>query len=90
MINLTEQLAHEFAPTVRVNALAPAVVKTRFAAALYEGREQDAAARYPMGRLGAPEDIGGAAAFLTSPEAAWITGQTLVLDGGLSLNAGVE
>lgn len=90
MINLTQQLAHEFAPTVRVNAVAPAVVKTKFAAALYEGREQDAAARYPMNRLGVPEDIGGAAAFLTSPESAWITGQTLVVDGGLALNAGVE
>ncbi|MGH3313878.1 MAG: SDR family oxidoreductase [Streptomyces sp.] len=90
MVNLTQQLAHEFAPRVRVNAIAPAVVKTKFAAALYEGREQEAAARYPMGRLGAPQDIGGAAAFLTSGEAAWITGQTLVVDGGLSLNAGVE
>ncbi len=90
MINLTQQLAHEFAPTVRVNALAPAVVKTKFAAALYEGREQEALARYPMQRLGMPEDIGGAAAFLTSPDSAWITGQTLVVDGGLSLNAGVE
>ncbi|WP_016910450.1 SDR family oxidoreductase [Streptomyces xiaopingdaonensis] len=90
MINLTLQLAHEFAPAVRVNALAPAVVKTKFAVALYEGREEEAAARYPMGRLGAPEDVAGAAAFLTSDEAAWITGQTLVLDGGLFLNAGVE
>ncbi|MCH6158985.1 SDR family oxidoreductase [Streptomyces marispadix] len=90
MINLTQQLAHEFAPGVRVNAVAPAVVKTKFAAALYEGREQDAAARYPMGRLGVPSDIGGAAAFLTSPDSAWITGQTLVVDGGLALNAGVE
>ncbi|WP_181767060.1 SDR family oxidoreductase [Streptomyces albidus (ex Kaewkla and Franco 2022)] len=90
MINLTQQLAHEFAPTVRVNALAPAVVKTKFAAALYEGREQEALARYPMQRLGMPEDIGGAVAFLTSPDSAWITGQTLVVDGGLSLNAGVE
>jgi NAD(P)-dependent dehydrogenase (short-subunit alcohol dehydrogenase family) len=89
MVNLTQQLAHEFAPAVRVNALAPAVVKTRFAAALYEGREEEAAARYPLGRLGAPEDIGGAAAFLTSQAADWITGQTLVLDGGLFLNAGV-
>ncbi|GAA2067975.1 SDR family oxidoreductase [Streptomyces albiaxialis] len=89
MINLTQQLAHEFAPGVRVNALAPAVVKTKFAAALYEGREEEATARYPMGRLGAPEDIGGAAAFLTSDEARWITGQTLVVDGGLFLNAGV-
>ncbi|EST22729.1 3-ketoacyl-ACP reductase [Streptomycetaceae bacterium MP113-05] len=89
MVNLTQQLAHEFAPGVRVNALAPAVVKTKFAAALYEGREEEAAARYPMGRLGAPEDIGGAAAFLTSDAAGWITGQTLVVDGGLFLNAGV-
>ena len=89
MINLTQQLAHEFAPRVRVNALAPAVVKTKFAAALYEGREEEATSRYPMGRLGAPEDIGGAAAFLASDEARWITGQTLVVDGGLFLNAGV-
>jgi NAD(P)-dependent dehydrogenase (short-subunit alcohol dehydrogenase family) len=90
MVNLTLQLAHEFAPVVRVNAVAPAVVKTRFAAALYEGREEQAAARYPMGRLGEPEDIGGAVAFLSSEEARWVTGQTLVLDGGLFLNAGVD
>ncbi|OEU89531.1 SDR family oxidoreductase [Streptomyces oceani] len=88
MVNLTEQLAHEFAPTVRVNALAPAVVKTKFAVSLYEGREEEAAARYPMGRLGVPEDLGGAVAFLSSPGAGWITGQTLVVDGGLFLNAG--
>jgi NAD(P)-dependent dehydrogenase (short-subunit alcohol dehydrogenase family) len=89
MINLTAQLAHEFAPGVRVNAIAPAVVKTKFATALYEGREAEAAAAYPLGRLGVPEDIGGAAAFLTSEQAAWITGQTLVVDGGVFLNAGV-
>lgn len=88
MINLTTQLAHEFAPGVRVNAIAPAVVKTKFATALYEGREEEAAAAYPLGRLGVPEDIGGAAAFLTSEQAAWITGQTLVVDGGIFLNAG--
>ncbi|MEU8523422.1 SDR family oxidoreductase [Streptomyces sp. NBC_01216] len=90
MINLTLQLAHEFAPVVRVNAIAPAVVKTRFAQALYEGREAEAAAAYPLGRLGVPEDIGGAAAFLTSAQSEWITGQTLVVDGGIFLNAGVE
>ncbi|MFB7937254.1 SDR family oxidoreductase [Streptomyces sp. NPDC004779] len=89
MINLTQQLAHEFAPVVRVNAIAPAVVKTKFAQALYEGREAEAAAAYPMGRLGVPEDIGGAAAFLTSDQSGWITGQTLVVDGGIFLNAGV-
>jgi 3-oxoacyl-[acyl-carrier protein] reductase len=89
MINLTQQLAHEFAPKVRVNAIAPAVVKTKFAQALYEGREAEAAASYPLGRLGVPSDIGGAAAFLTSDQSDWITGQTLVVDGGIFLNAGV-
>jgi 3-oxoacyl-[acyl-carrier protein] reductase len=89
MINLTQQLAHEFAPKVRVNAIAPAVVKTKFAQALYENREEEAAAAYPLGRLGVPSDIGGAAAFLTSAQSDWITGQTLVVDGGIFLNAGV-
>ena len=89
MINLTQQLAHEFAPKVRVNAIAPAVVKTKFAQALYEGREEEAAASYPLGRLGVPSDIGGAAAFLTSAQSDWVTGQPLVVDGGLFLNAGV-
>ncbi|MBX7553134.1 SDR family oxidoreductase [Streptomyces sp. NPDC004232] len=89
MINLTQQLAHEFAPKVRVNAIAPAVVKTKFAQALYEGREEEAAAAYPLARLGVPSDIGGAAAFLTSAQSDWITGQTLVVDGGIFLNAGV-
>ncbi|PJJ00419.1 3-oxoacyl-[acyl-carrier protein] reductase [Streptomyces sp. 2333.5] len=89
MVNLTLQLAHEFAPGVRVNSIAPAVVKTKFAAALYENREEEAAAGYPMARLGVPEDIGGAAAFLLSEAAGWITGQNLVVDGGLFLNVGV-
>ncbi|MEU3254625.1 SDR family oxidoreductase [Streptomyces sp. NPDC006997] len=90
MINLTVQLAHEFAPSVRVNAIAPAVIKTKFAQALYEGREAEAAAAYPLQRLGVPSDIGGAAAFLTSGQSDWITGQTLVVDGGIFLNAGVH
>ncbi|MBQ0987968.1 SDR family oxidoreductase [Streptomyces sp. F63] len=89
MVNLTLQLAHEFSPAVRVNAIAPAVVKTKFAEALYEGREEEAAAAYPLKRLGTPEDIGGAAEFLLSDRAGWITGQTLVVEGGIFLNAGV-
>ncbi|MFD9432233.1 SDR family oxidoreductase [Streptomyces sp. NPDC060002] len=89
MINLTQQLAHEFAPRVRVNSIAPAVVKTKFAQALYEGREEEAAAAYPLARLGVPSDIGNTAAFLTSGQSDWITGQTLVVDGGIFLNAGV-
>lgn len=87
LIGLTVQLAAELAPRVRVNAIAPAVVRTRFAAALYEQDEAKAAAAYPLGRLGEPEDVGAAAAFLASSDAAWITGQTLVLDGGMALRA---
>lgn len=87
LIGLTMQLAAELAPRVRVNAIAPAVVKTRFAAALYERDEASAAAAYPLARLGVPDDIAAAAAFLASEDASWITGQTLVVDGGLSLRA---
>jgi NAD(P)-dependent dehydrogenase (short-subunit alcohol dehydrogenase family) len=90
MANLTVQLAAEMAPGVRVNALSPAVVKTRFAAALYEGREEEAAQGYPLGRLGVPADVGSAAAFLLSDQAGWITGQNIVLDGGLFLHAGTH
>lgn len=85
LIALTRQLAQELGPKVRVNAVAPAVVKTDFARPLYEGYEADAAAVYPLGRLGVPADVASAAAFLLGPEATWITGQTLVLDGGLSV-----
>jgi 3-oxoacyl-[acyl-carrier protein] reductase len=86
LIGLTIQQAFELAPRIRVNAIAPAVVKTRFAAALYESDEAGVAAGYPLGRLGVPADIGAAVAFLASADAAWITGQTLVIDGGSGLN----
>jgi NAD(P)-dependent dehydrogenase (short-subunit alcohol dehydrogenase family) len=85
LIHLTEELAVELAPKVRVNAVAPAVVKTRFATALYEGREAEVSSGYPLGRLGVPEDVAGAVAFLSGPDATWITGQTIVLDGGITL-----
>lgn len=85
IVNLTLQLAHELAPGIRVNAVAPAVIKTAFARALYEGRETEVAAGYPLGRLGEPADVAGPVAFLLSDDAAWITGQTVVIDGGASL-----
>ena len=89
LIHLTSSLAIELAPKVRVNAVAPAVVKTRFATALYEGREAEVAAEYPLGRLGEPEDVAGAVAYLLSDDAAWTTGQTLVVDGGITERGGL-
>jgi len=83
LINLTSQLAAELAPRIRVNAVAPAVVRTRFAEALYAADEQAAASRYLLQRLGEPADVAAAVAYLASADAAWVTGQTLVLDGGL-------
>jgi NAD(P)-dependent dehydrogenase (short-subunit alcohol dehydrogenase family) len=89
LIRLTTELAVELGPRIRVNAVAPAIVKTQFATVLYEGREEQVAAAYPLKRLGVPEDIAGAVAFLLSDQASWITGQTLVLDGGVTLTGGV-
>lgn len=85
VLGLTRQLAAELAPDVRVNAVAPAAVKTNFARALYEGREAELAAKYPLNRLGEPEDIAGPVTFLLSDDAAWVTGQTIVIDGGATL-----
>jgi NAD(P)-dependent dehydrogenase (short-subunit alcohol dehydrogenase family) len=85
LIHLTVELAYQLGPALRVNAVAPAVVKTRFAEALYEGREEKVAAAYPMKRLGVPEDVAGAVSFLLSKDASWVTGQTLVVDGGVTL-----
>jgi 3-oxoacyl-[acyl-carrier protein] reductase len=89
LIHLTSQLALELSPTIRVNAVAPAIVKTQFATALYQDREEDVAAGYALRRLGVPSDVAGAVAFLASADADWITGQTLVIDGGVSLVGGV-
>lgn len=83
LIHMTRQLAGELSPGVRVNAIAPAVVKTQFARALYENDEAAAAARYPLGRLGDPVDTAKLATFLLSDDASWITGQTVAIDGGI-------
>jgi len=85
MIHLTTELGYQLGPDVRVNAVAPGVVKTDFAQALYEGREAKVASRYPLRRLGVPEDISGAVLFLLSDDSSWMTGQTVVVDGGSTL-----
>ncbi len=89
LVYLTEQLAVELGPKVRVNAVAPAVVKTVFARALYEGREDQVIRGYPAGRLGLPEDVGHMVAFLLSEKANWLTGHTVTLDGGATLVGGI-
>lgn len=83
LIHLTKQLAAELAPRVRVNAVAPGLVKTDFARALWdEGRGEQVAQAYPLKRLGEPEDVAAATLFLAAESARWITGQTWVLEGG--------
>ncbi|WP_329405909.1 SDR family oxidoreductase [Nocardia vinacea] len=89
LVHITQELAVELGPSIRVNAIAPAVVKTQFATALYDGREEQVASAYPLKRLGVPEDIGSVAAFLLSDDAAWLTGQLIVVDGGVTLTGGV-
>jgi NAD(P)-dependent dehydrogenase (short-subunit alcohol dehydrogenase family) len=82
VIHLTRQLAGELGPAVRVNALAPGLVRTQFARALWEPGETGLARRLPLRRIGEPEDVAPAAVFLCSDAASWITGATLVVDGG--------
>ena len=89
LIHVTEELAVELGPGIRVNSVAPAVVKTKFASALYEGKEDEVSAAYPLKRLGVPEDISSVVAFLLSEDAAWLTGQNIVIDGGVTLTGGV-
>ena len=89
LIHLTRQLAVELAPGVRVNAIAPGLIRTEMARALWEGgRGEVIAESYPLKRLGEPADVANAAVFLVSEASSWMTGQTLVLDGGGLLTDG--
>lgn len=83
--HLTRQMAYELGPSVRVNALAPGLVKTDFARALWEPAGDAIAARLPLRRIGEPDDIAKAALFLVSDAADWITGHLLVVDGGATV-----
>jgi NAD(P)-dependent dehydrogenase (short-subunit alcohol dehydrogenase family) len=85
LLHLTRTLAAELAPAVRVNAVAPGLVKTDMARGLWEQHEDAIAARMPLHRLGEPEDIARAVLYLASDLSAWVTGTTLVVDGGALL-----
>lgn len=82
VIHLTRQFAAELAPKVRVNGIAPGIVRTKLAQALWENNEELINQHTPLGRIGEPEDIADAIVFLAGQTSSWMTGQTLVVDGG--------
>lgn len=87
-MQLARNLAHEFGPeNVRVNCIAPGLIKTDFARALWEDPERIEAANktVPLRRIGEPEEIAGAVVFLASAASSFMTGQTIVLDGGVTI-----
>ncbi|WP_375390595.1 SDR family NAD(P)-dependent oxidoreductase [uncultured Sphingomonas sp.] len=87
-MQLARNLAHEYGPAgVRVNCIAPGLIKTDFARALWENpeRQEEANRRVPLRRIGEPEEIAGAVVFLASRASAFMTGQTMVIDGGVTI-----
>jgi NAD(P)-dependent dehydrogenase (short-subunit alcohol dehydrogenase family) len=87
-LQLVRNLAVELGPhNIRVNAIAPGIIRTRFARALWEDAEAEARWQQiaPLGRLGEPEEIAGGAVFLASKAGAYITGQTIIIDGGTTI-----
>jgi len=88
VMQLTRSLACEWGPhNIRVNAIAPGLIKTDFARALWqdEARAHQRIAETPLGRLGEPQDVAGAAVLLASAAGSYITGQTIVVDGGVTI-----
>ena len=86
LVGLTKSLAKEFAArNVTVNAVAPGFIGTDMTNAMTDAAKQAAMAGIPAGRIGAPEDVANAVAFLASENAAYITGQVLCVDGGMGM-----
>lgn len=83
LVHMTRQLAHELAPSIRVNAVAPGVVRTRLAGMLLQ--DEGATARiHPLGRVGEPEDVARLITFLASDSSSWMTGAIVPVDGGMA------
>ncbi|WP_028656261.1 SDR family oxidoreductase [Nocardioides sp. J54] len=85
LLHLTRQQAVELAPRVRVNAVAPGVIRTRLSEALWKEDESGVGAATPLGRIGEPEEVAQAVLFLASDASSFVTGETLVVDGGALL-----
>ena len=83
LVHMTRQLAHELAPAIRVNAVAPGVVRTRLAGMLLQD-EDATASMHPLGRVGEPEDVARLITFLASDSASWMTGAIVPVDGGMA------
>jgi NAD(P)-dependent dehydrogenase (short-subunit alcohol dehydrogenase family) len=89
VISMTRTLAFELGPSkIRVNAIAPGVIETRFASALVQNKDiiERVVERTPLGRYGQPDDVAGAALFLASDAASFVSGHTLVVDGGYTIS----
>ncbi|ASW87713.1 MULTISPECIES: SDR family oxidoreductase [Mycobacterium avium complex (MAC)] len=85
LIHVTKQLALELSPNVRVNAIAPGVVRTKLAETLWKEKEGRLTSSTALTRIGEPMDVSAVIAFLVSDAASWMTGETLVVDGGQRL-----
>lgn len=83
VVAMSRCLAREFAPQVRVNVVAPGWIQTKWAGELDETRASAVLRQTPMGRWGLPQDVASAVLFLASPESSFITGQTILVGGGV-------
>ncbi|WP_328877769.1 SDR family oxidoreductase [Streptomyces sp. NBC_00299] len=87
LLHLTQQLAGELGPGVRVNSVSPGLVRTEMARFVWEPGEREVASGLPLGRIGEPDDVAQAVLWLASDAAQWITGADLLVDGGTSVRA---
>ncbi|MET7393634.1 SDR family oxidoreductase [Dactylosporangium sp. NPDC005572] len=87
VIHLTRQMGAELAPAVRVNGVAPGIVRTHLARGLWENNEEYLNDHLPLRRIGEPDDVADVITFLAGPASRWMTGQTLVVDGGAQIRS---
>jgi 3-oxoacyl-[acyl-carrier protein] reductase len=83
VLSFSKSLARSVAPRVRVNVLAPGWIETSFGEGLNDTRRRDVANTTPLRRWGTPDDVAGAAVFLASPAASFLTGETILISGGI-------